>query len=217
MFAPAVTQLFPEGHVINLHPWEHNEVAPALAAALATDVPIIALHLTRPGVVVPDRAALGVPSHMEAAKGAYVIRDFDPARPKEGTVIVEGTSTTESIFQLLPKFHSGEAPNVKLVAAISYELFTRQPKEYRDQVIHKTEWLDSTVITNGSRRGMHDWLSTKVGEQYAMSSDWDNRWRTGGSLEEVTREAHLDAEHLLEGIRRFAADRAERLSRLAHP
>ena len=33
IFSPVVTQLFPEGHVINLRPWEHNEVAPALAAA----------------------------------------------------------------------------------------------------------------------------------------------------------------------------------------
>ena len=69
IFAPVVTQLFPDGHVINLHPWEHNEVAPALAAALATDVPIIALHLTRPAVQIPDRGALGMASHMEAALG----------------------------------------------------------------------------------------------------------------------------------------------------
>src|SRR6185503_2646244 len=30
-----VTQLFPEGHVIDLHPWEHNEVPVALGAALS--------------------------------------------------------------------------------------------------------------------------------------------------------------------------------------
>ena len=41
IFAPGVTQLFPDGHIINLHPWEHNEVAPALATALNTDVPLI--------------------------------------------------------------------------------------------------------------------------------------------------------------------------------
>ena len=55
IFAPGVTQLFPDGHIINLHPWEHNDVAPALAAAFATDVPIVALHLTRPAIEVPDR------------------------------------------------------------------------------------------------------------------------------------------------------------------
>ena len=217
VFAPVVTQLFPEGHVINIRPWEPNEVAPALAAALSTDVPIIALHLTRPAVVVPDRKALGMASHMEAAKGAYVVRDYDPTRPKEGTLIVEGTSTMESIVSMLPQFHSGDAPNCKIVAAISYELFQLQSKEYRNQVLHKSEWLDSTVISNGSRIGMHPWLSSKVAEGYAMTSDHDNRWRTGGSLDEVKAEAQLDAKSLLAGIRRFAADRETRLSALAMP
>ena len=211
VFAPVVTQLFPKGQVINLHPWEPNEVAPALAAALQADAAIVALHLTRPPVAVPDRGALGVPSHMEAAKGAYVIHDYDPARPKQGTLIVEGTSTTESIFALLPKFHSGEAPNCKIVAAVSHELFMLQPKEYRDQVLHKADFLDSTVISNGCKLGMHPWLSSKVAEQYAMTSDWDDRWRTGGSVSEVKEEAHLDPAHLLEGIQRFAADRELRL------
>jgi transketolase len=217
IFAPVVTQLFPKGHIINLRPWEHNEVAPCLAAALATDVPLIALHLTRPNVNIPDRAALGMASHMAAARGAYIVHDYDPARPKEGTIIVEGTSTMDSILELLPKFNSAQAPNVKIICAVSHELFEMQDKEYRDMVLHKTDFLDSTVITNGSRIGMHPWLASKVAEQYAMSSDWDDRWRTGGSVDEVKREAHIDPASLLAGIERFTAARPERLSRLAHP
>ena len=78
IFETGVTQLFPEGQVIDLHPWEYNEVPVVLAAALATDVPIIALHLTRPAVEIPDRAALGMASHFEAARGAYLMRDVAP-------------------------------------------------------------------------------------------------------------------------------------------
>ena len=217
VFAPGVTQLFPEGQVINLYPWEHNEVAPALAAALSTDVPIVALHLTRPGIVIPDRKALGVPSHLEAAKGAYVIRDYDPNRPKEGTIIVQGTSATDTIFELLPQFEDGAAPNVKLIAAISWELFQRQDKAYIDRVLPRHDWLDSTVLTNGARRLMHDWLPHKVAEHYAMCSDRDDRWRTGGNYEEVKEEAGLDPKSVLEGIRHFAAKRQERLRLLGHP
>ena len=69
-----MTQLMPEGHVIDLHPWEYNEVPVTLAAALSLDVPIVALHLTRPAVQIPDRSALGMDSHFEAARGAYLIR-----------------------------------------------------------------------------------------------------------------------------------------------
>lgn len=217
IFAPGTTQLFPDGHVINLHPWEHNEVAPMLAAALATDVPIVALHLTRPNVAVPDRKALGCAPHTEAAKGCYVIRDYDARRPKQGTVIVQGTSTTDSVFQLLPRFKDATAPNVKILAATSWELFQRQSREYQDSVLPRADWLDSTVISNGARRLMHDWLSSKVAEAYAMTPDWDNRWRTGGTVDELKKEARIDPDSLWEGIQRFAADREKRLSRLAHP
>ena len=67
---------------------------------------------------------------------------------------------------------------------------------------------------NGSRIGMHPWLSSKIAEEYAMTSDHDNRWRTGGSLAEVKVEAHLDADHILAGIRKFAAERETRLGRM---
>ncbi len=214
IFSPGVTQLFPDGHVINLHPYEHNEVAPLLAAALSTDVPIIALHLTRPNIAVPDRPALGLPSHMEAARGAVILRDHDPKRPKGGTVIVQGTSTTESVFQILPRLADGSAPNVKVVQALSYELFMRQDESYRDSILPREDWLDSTVISNGARRTMHDWLPHKTAERYAMTSDHDNRWRTGGNVAELKIEAKIDPESLWEGIVRFANDRDARLAEL---
>ena len=212
IFSPGVTQLFPDGHVINLHPFEHNEVAPLLAAALRTDVPIIALHLTRPNVAVPDRKQLGIPSHLDAGRGAYVIRDHDSSRPKAGTLIVQGTSTHDSIFEMLSRFEEPSAPNVKIVSATSYELFRLQDKEYQDSVLPHADWWDSTVITNGARRLMHDWIPHRVAERYAMSSDWDNRWRTGGNVAELKVEARIDPEGLWEGICRFAADRESRLS-----
>jgi len=214
IFSPGVTQLFPHGSVINVAPWEHNEVAPMLAAALKMDQPIVALHLTRPGVTIPDREKLGVPSYMEAAKGAYVIKDYDPARPKEGVVFVQGTSTTDSVFELLPRFLAGEGPNVKLVMAGSWDLFQAQTEAYRDSVVAPAEWFDSTVITNGAKRLMHDWMGSRISEEYAMSSDFDDRWRTGGSVDEIKREAHIDPASLWEGIARFAADREKRLGAL---
>jgi len=61
---------------------------------------------------------------------------------------------------------------------------------------------------------MHDWLSSKTAERYAMSSDHDDRWRTGGSVEEIKREARLDPESLWEGICKFAEERDARLAEL---
>ena len=211
IFAPGVTQLLPDGQVINIHPWEHNEVAPALAAALATDVPIVAIHLTRPPIEIPDRKALGMASHLDAAKGAYIIKDYEIDRSKEGLVIVRGTSSTNSLVKILPKLKS-EGPNVKVVAAISWELFKQQTEDYRESIISNQEWMDAMVITNGAKRLMHKWIANRVVEVYSMSPDFDNRWRTGGSLDEIIAESKLDPESIWEGINRFANERKQRLA-----
>ncbi len=212
IFAPGVTQLFPEGQVVNLYPWEANEVPVVLAEALKHHFPIIVLHLTRPPIEIPDREALKIPSHFEAAKGAYLIRDFKPGEPKDGTLIVRGTMSTYNLLKILPELD--RKYNLKIVAAISWELFQLQPEEYRNKVLPIEDWLDSTVISNESRKTMAQWISSFVSAQYAMTSDWDNRWRTGGTVEEVVEEAHLSPEYLLKGIERFVRDRQKRLERL---
>jgi len=184
-----------------------------LAAALQTEVPLIALHLTRPPIEIPDRKAIGMASHFEAAKGAYLIRDFKPGLPKMGTVLVQGTSTTANLLKILPDLDK-KGLNVKIVAAISYELFMRQSEAYRNQILPPGEWFDSMVITNGSRQVASDWITNPVAEAYTLSSDWDNRWRTGGTVDEVCEEAHLSPRWILEGIERFARERDRRLREL---
>ncbi len=213
IFAPGVTQLFPEGSVIDLHPWEHNEVPVVIAAGLATEAPILALHLTRPPIEIPDREALGIPCHFEAARGAYVLRPYREDQPKGGCIFVQGTSSTNNVVKILPELERAKL-NVKIVAAISPQLFRLQPVEYQEAVITAADRMDSTLISNRSRRVGGDWLLNPLAEEYAMTSDWDNRWRTGGTLDEVIEEAHLSPEWLLQGIERFVKDRARRLGRL---
>jgi transketolase len=207
-----VTQLFPEGRVIDLHPWEHNEVPVVLGAALALDVPIVALHLTRPPIEIPDRAALGMPSHFAAARGAYVLRPFDEGKPKAGTVFVRGTMPTHNLVKVLPDLERAGL-NVKVVAAISPQLFRSQDSSYRESVISPADLVDSMVVTSGAFKLMRDWAEGPITREYSLSSDFDDRWRTGGSVDEVISEAHLGTENILVAIDRFVAERAERLRR----
>ena len=209
IFAPGVTQLFPKGSIINLHPWEHNEVPVMLGAALALDVPIVALHLTRPNIEIPDREKLGMPSHFEAAKGAYILRDYKAELPKMGTLIVRGTSAVANLVKILPDLDA-EGLNVKIVCATSSELFERQPESYREGVLSKDDRVNSMVITTQSRGQMQDWMFNPDTYPYALSADWDDRWRTGGTLEEVLDEAHLSPTWLMQGITRFVKERAIR-------
>jgi transketolase len=210
IFETGVTQLFPEGHVLDLHPWEYNEVPVVLGAAFATDVPIVVLHLTRPAVEIPDRAALGIPSHFAAARGAYVLRPFHDGAPKAGTVYLRGTMPTQNLLQVLPELDR-LGLNVKVVAAVSPQLFRMQSLDYRDSVVGPADRIDAMVITNGAFNMMHDWAGGPIAREFSLSADWDDRWRTGGTIDEVIDEAHLAPEHILLAIKRFVAERSARL------
>ena len=63
----------------------------------------------------------------------------------------------------------GRGLNLKIVAAVSPQLFAAQEPAYRASV-----------------------LADEVVAAYSLSSDWDDRWRTGG----MERLAHERAAHL---------------------
>jgi len=214
IFAPGVTQLFPEGHCVDVHPWEYNEVPVVIAAGLAhPKAHIVALHLTRPPVAIPDRKALGIASHFEAAKGAYVFREYRTDQPRRGCIFLQGTSTTNNVVKILPELDKQKL-NVKIVAAISPQLFRLQDEAYRKRIIADADRFDSTYISNRSRRVTWEWSLNPLSNDYAMTSDFDDRWRTGGTVDEVLEEAHLSPEWLLKGIERFVKDREKRLARI---
>ena len=162
---------------------------------------------------IPDRVKLGMASHLEAARGAYLIRDFAPGAPRGGTVFVQGTMTTANLVKVLPKLEAAKL-NVKIVAVISPQLFALQDAAYRERIASTADRWDAMVITNRSLKTMRDWIANPVVAAYSLASDHDNRWRTGGTVEEVVDEAHLGEGHILEAIERFVRERASRLASL---
>jgi transketolase len=217
IFAPQVWKLFPRGQTIHLNFWDYNDVAPAYFAAAEiaareAKVGIITLEVARPDFPVADRSKFADTDLRAAAKGFYVIRDFAPGEPRHGYVITQGSSSTVNLVSTLAKLEEAGI-NVKVVAAISEELFDRQPESYRKSVLPPEAYYDLMVVSTGTRRV---WPLRDVGpltDEYSLTSDWDNQWLTGGLEADVIAEAHLDPKSIFEGIQRFAADRERRLSR----
>jgi transketolase len=100
------------------------------------------------------------------------------------------------------------------VAAISPQLFAMQDTAYRDRIRSEGDRWDGMAITNRAFKLMRDWVDGPLAQEYSLSSDWDNRWRTGGTVDEVMDEAHLGPDHVFEAIRRYAAEADERRARL---
>jgi transketolase len=217
IFATQVWKLFPRGQTIHLNFWDYNDVsagyfAAAEIAARDPKVGIISIEVARPDFPVADRNGFADKDLKAAAKGLYVIRDFAPDMPRHGYVIAQGSSSTVNLVRQLPRLEAAGI-NVKVISAISEELFDRQPEAYRHAVLPPEAYYDLMVVSTGTRRV---WPVRNLGplaDEYSLTSDWDNQWLTGGLEPEVIAEAHLDEASIFAGIERFAGERDERIER----
>jgi len=217
IFSPQVWKLFPRGHVINLSFWDYNDVAPgyfaaAEIAAREKKVGVIVIEVARPDFKVADRSKFADTDVRAAAKGVYVIRDFAPNQPRHGYVVAQGSSATMNLVNVLPRLEQAGI-NVKVLSAISEELFDRQPEAYRNAVLPPEARNDLMFVSTGTRRVWPLRNIAGLVDEYSLTSDWDNQWLTGGLEADVIAEAHLDPESVFNGVVRFAKDRASRMER----
>jgi transketolase len=217
IFAPQVWKLFPRGQAIYLSFWDYNDVASGYFAAAeiaARDpkVGIIIIEVARPDFPVADRSKFADTDLKAAARGLYVLRDFALGQPRHGYVVVQGSSSTVNLVSIIPRLEQAGI-NLKIIAAVSEELFDRQPEAYRQAVLPLEARYDLMVVSTGTRRV---WPIRDVGpltDEYSLTADWHNQWLTGGLEAEVIVEAHLDTESICAGIQRFAEERTHRLTR----
>ena len=217
IFATQVWKLFPRGQVIHINLWDYNDVAPGYFAAAeiaARDpkVGVIIIEVARPDFPVADRNTFADKDLTAARKGLYVIRDFTPGKPKHGTVICQGSSSTVNVVKVISRLEEAGI-NVKIISAISEDLFDRQPQDYRNSVLPPEALVDAMFVSSATRRVPPVRDLGPLTDEYSLTSDWDNQWLTSGLEKEVIEEAHLDPESIFKSIKRFADDRAKRLER----
>src|SRR5260370_17320324 len=156
IFAPQVWKLFPRDQVINLSFWDYNDVPPGYFAAAAIaarekKVGVIVMEVARPDFRVADRDTFADTDLRAAAKGLYVIRDFTPGMPRHGYGVAQGSSATFNLVSVLPRLEQAGI-NVKVIAAISEELFDHQPEAYRNAVLPPEARQDLMFVTGATRR-----------------------------------------------------------------
>ena len=217
IFAPQTWTLLPRGQVINLYFWDYNDVAPGYFAAVQKaleikEIGIIVIHVARPDFNVADRTTFADTDVKAAAKGLYLIRDYDSQSAPMGTVFVQGSSSTMNLVKALPRLEEAGV-NVRIVSVISTELFAFQPKAYRDQILPAESRFDCMVVSTMTKRVPPIPNLGPLTEEYSMYADFDDRWRSGGLEPDVIRESRLDEDSIVEGIIRFAKAREERLER----
>ena len=135
-----------------IRPADANETSEAWRIAIKSNNGPVALVLTRQGVPVLDRktrtAATGL------SKGAYILRDALNGRP-DVILIATGSEVHIAVdaYQKLEEKGVG----VRIVSMPSWELFDKQPEEYRHQVL-PPEIEPRIAIEAGVSQGWHRYV-----------------------------------------------------------
>ncbi|MGB7848344.1 MAG: transketolase C-terminal domain-containing protein, partial [Candidatus Acidiferrum sp.] len=117
-------------NLVVMRPCDGNEVAEAWKVILAMPRQPVALILTHQALPTFDRKRFAAASGL--AKGAYVLADSEGAEPE---VLLLGTGSEVSLCVEAYEELTRQGVRARVVSMPSWELFERQPEEYRRSVL----------------------------------------------------------------------------------
>jgi len=119
--------------LITLRPADANEVLEAWKVIMQLRHEPVALVLTRQALPTVDRTKFAPASGL--AKGAYVLADAEGGKPE---VILMGTGSEVSLCVQAQEQLKTEGIKARVVSMPSWELFEKQPADYRESVLPAT-------------------------------------------------------------------------------
>jgi transketolase len=132
-----------------IRPADANETAVAWRVALEHRQGPVALALTRQNLPVFDRAAMAAADGLE--RGAYVLVDAPDGRPD---IILIATGSEVALAVEARQRLAEQGIRARVVSMPSWELFERQPKAYRDEVLPPA-LSKRLAIEAGAPQGWH--------------------------------------------------------------
>jgi transketolase len=121
-------------NLVVLRPADATEVTEAWRVAVRHREGPVALVLSRQKLPVLDRSRLAPASGV--AQGAYVVSEAGPGRKGSlPDVVLIGTGSEVALALEAQQRLSEEGIRTRVVSMPSWELFERQPREYRDKVL----------------------------------------------------------------------------------
>jgi transketolase len=139
-----------------IRPCDANETAEAWRFAIEYENGPVALCFTRQGVPTLDRGAFAPAEGLR--RGAYVLTDFKAGKKPDIILIASGSEVhiaVEAAGKLQKKGVSS-----RVVSMPSWELFERQPEDYRDQVLPPAVSA-RVAIEAGIPQGWHRYVGNK--------------------------------------------------------
>jgi transketolase len=138
-----------------IRPADANETTEAWKVAIGHREGPVAIILTRQAVPVIDRGRFGPAIGLR--QGAYVLADCAPESPE---IILIATGSEVHLAMEVYEKTRPEGLRIRVVSMPSWELFERQPEEYRRQVFPPQISLRVSVEA-GATLGWHKYVGTR--------------------------------------------------------
>lgn len=135
-----------------IRPCDANETSEAWRIALESDNGPVALALTRQSVPVLDRNVYAPATGL--SKGAYILQDAWDGNPD--IVLIATGSEVHIAIEAAQKLEEN-GMGVRVVSMPSWELFDRQPEEYRDRIL-PPETRVRIAVEAGVSQGWHRYV-----------------------------------------------------------
>jgi len=145
-----------------IRPCDANETAEAWRVAMSSENGPVALALTRQGMPVLDRNTFGPATGL--SKGAYVLKD---SKGKKPDIILIATGSEVQIALDASRELESKGLAVRVVSMPSWELFDKQPEEYRNRVL-PPETTARIAIEAGVAQGWRQYVGDR-GEVIAVN------------------------------------------------
>ncbi len=126
-----VTSLRTVPNIVVLRPGDANETTEAWRIAMTTPKSPVCLILSRQALPIFDQSTMGS-AREGVAKGAYVLSEADGGQPQ---LILIATGSEVSLALESQKALQAEGVATRVVSMPSWELFEKQDKAYREQVL----------------------------------------------------------------------------------
>ena len=138
-----------------IRPCDANETSEAWRIALESDNGPVALALTRQSVPVLDRNVY--PPATGLSRGAYILKHARDGNPD--VVLIATGSEVHIAIEAAQKLEE-KGMGVRVVSMPSWELFDRQPEEYRDRIL-PPETKARIAVEAGVSQGWHRYVGNR--------------------------------------------------------
>ncbi len=145
-----------------IRPCDANETAEAWRVAVSSENGPVALALTRQGMPVLDRNTFGPATGL--LKGAYVLKDAKDNKPD--TILIATGSEVQIALDASQELES-KGVAVRVVSMPSWELFDKQPEDYKNEVL-PPETKARIAVEAGVAHGWHQYVGDR-GEVISMN------------------------------------------------